>query len=291
MTDTYDFGNGLVPAYKHTKGGGWVAHTAIVDDTVCVGPDARVYEDAVVYENALITENARIYGNVLVTDNAQVFGNARVYGNAEVSEDAQVFGNAEVSGYAKVSGNTEISGDAVVYGDITNFTLEREDDYLDIIRRHENMTMSFEDTASGEMQKLIDGRPAPFPGRYVTDDGTFWDEERAHIEADKILCRELRKHGRDNLVDLFNKVSKHTKAEADKILDEIKIVDRFDLEQDIFKCWHLVDDLDQLIEMVMDRDASNDTISNVLIGLSALYGDRFQKLMNNFEELIANEKI
>ena len=251
MTDTYDFGNGLVPAYKHTRGGGWVAHTAIVDDTVCVGPDARVYEDAVVYENALITENARIYGNVLVTDNAQVFGNARVYGNAEVS------------------------GDAVVYGDITKFTLEREDDYLDIIRRHENMTMSFEDTASGEMQKLVDVPRA--------------HEDHAHIAAANILCRELRKHGRDNLVDLFNKVAKH--AKADNTIDEIKIVDRFDLEQDIFKCWHLVDDLDQLIEMVMDRDASNDTISNVLIGLSALYGDRFQKLMNNFEELIANEKI
>ena len=275
MTDTYDFGNGLVPAFKHTNGGGWVAHTSIVDDTVCVGPDARVYEDAVVYENALITENARIYGNVLVTDNAQVFGNARVYGNAEVSGDAQVFGNAEVSGYAKVSGNTEISGDAVVYGDITKFTLEREDDYLDIIRRHENMTMSFEDTASGEMQKLVDAPRA--------------HEDHAHIAAANILCRELRKHGRDNLVDLFNKVVKH--AKANNTIDEIKIVDRFDLEQDIFKCWHLVDDIDQLTEMIMDRDASKDTISNVLIGLSALYGDRFQKLMDNFEELIANEKI
>ena len=275
MTDTYDFGNGLVPAYKHTRGGGWVAHTAIVDDTACVGPDARVYEDAVVYENALITENARIYGNVLVTDNAQVFGDARVYGNAEVSGDAQVYGNAEVSGYAKVSGNTEISGDAVVYGDITKFTLEREDNYLDNIRKHENMAMSFEDTASGEMQKLVDAPRA--------------HEDHAHIAAANILCRELRKHGRDNLVDLFNKVVKH--AKANNTIDETKIVDRFDLEQDIFKCWHLVDDIDQLTEMVMDRDASKDTISNILIGLSALYGDRFQKLMNNFEELIANEKI
>ena len=275
MTDTYDFGDGLVPAYKHTRGGGWVAHTAIVDDTVCVGPDARVYEDAVVYENALITENARIYGNVLVTDNAQVFGNARVYGNAEVSEDAQVFGNAEVSGYAKVSGNTEISGDAVVYGDITKFTLEREDNYLDNIRKHENMAMSFEDTASGEMQKLVDAPRA--------------HEDHAYIAAANILCRELRKHGRDNLVDLFNKVSKH--AKTNNTIDEIKIVDRFDLEQDIFKCWHIVDDIDQLSEMIMDRGADSDKISNILIGLSALYGDRFQRLMDNFEEIIANGKI
>ena len=258
-TDTYDFEDGLVPAYKHTNGGGWVAHTAIVDDSAYVGPDARVYEDAVVYENALITENARVYGNVLVTDNAQVYGNARIYGNAEVS------------GYAQVSGDAEVSGDDVVHGHITKGPLEREDN----IRRHENMTMSFEDTASGEMQKLVDAPRA--------------HEDHAYIAAANILCRELRKHGRDNLVDLFNKVSKH--AKTNNTIDEIKIVDRFDLEQDIFKCWHLVDDIDQVAELVLDRDASKDTVSNILIGLSALYGDRFQKLMDNFEELIANEKI
>ena len=151
------------------------------------------------------------------------------------------------------------------------------------------MTREFEGTTSEEMQKLIDGLPGRFPGRFVTDDDTFWDEERAHREAEKILCRELRKHGRDNLVDLFNKVSKH--AKTNNTIDEIKIVDRFDLEQDIFKCWHLVDDIDQVAELVLDRDASKDTVSNILIGLSALYGDRFQKLMANFEKLIANEKI
>ena len=72
---------------------------------------------------------------------------------------------------------------------------------------------------------------------------------------------------------------------------ETKIVDRFDFEQDIFKCWHIVDDIDQVAELVIDRDASKDTISNILIGLSALYGDRFQRLMDDFEELIANGKI
>jgi len=163
----------------------------------------------------------------------------------------------------------------VVYGDITKFTLEREDNYLDNIRKHENMKMEQEEIiVEMQMQKLVDAPRA---------------HDHAYIAAANILCRELRKHGRDNLVDLFNKVSKHTKT--NNTIDEIKIVDRFDLEQDIFKCWHLVDDIDQLTEMIMDRDASKDTISNVLIGLSVLYGDRFQKLMDNFEELIANEKI
>lgn len=157
--------------------------------------------------------------------------------------------------------------------------------------------MEFEDTASAEMQKLIDNRPGPFPGRYVTDDDAFWDEERAHKEAEKILCRELRKLGRGDLVELFDKVAKQ---DLEHIMEaewgpstsaaEIKAPpDRFELEQDIFKCWHIVDDIDQVAELVLDRDASKDTVSNILIGLSALYGDRFQKLMANFEKCSANE--
>ena len=64
-------------------------------------------------------------------------------------------------------------------------------------------------------------------------------------------------------------------------------MDRFELEQDILKCWHVVDDIDQLFEMIMDRDASKDNIANVLAGLSVLYKDRFLQLMGNFEEFIA----
>jgi hypothetical protein len=164
------------------------------------------------------------------------------------------------------------------------------------------MSMNFKDTASKEMQKLVD---------------VGWDKEFDSFAAVQILCEELRKHGRDNLVDLFDKVAKRDlepfgmgavggpqwdeastwgeAPEADAVLeslDESKAPkDRFDLEQDIFKCWHIVDDIDHVAELIMDRNASKDTISNILIGLSALYGDRFQKLMDNFEKIIANGKI
>ena len=70
----FDFqdGNGPVPAHKHPNGGGWVADTALVSRTACVGPNARVYG------KAWVSGNARVYGY------AQVYGNARVYGNAQV---------------------------------------------------------------------------------------------------------------------------------------------------------------------------------------------------------------
>ena len=56
MTDTYDFedGCGPVPAHKHTKGGGWVADTASVDDSAYVGRYAKVYGNAKVYGDSKV---------------------------------------------------------------------------------------------------------------------------------------------------------------------------------------------------------------------------------------------
>jgi len=64
------------------------------------------------------------------------------------------------------------------------------------------------------------------------------------------------------------------------------VKDRFHFEEDIYICWHIVDDLKQLTEMVVDRDISTDDIANVLLGLHTLYDDRFEQLMENFESLL-----
>ena len=62
--------------------------------------------------------------------------------------------------------------------------------------------------------------------------------------------------------------------------------DRFDFEQDIFECWHVVNDIKQLYEMVCDRNKTPDDIANVLLGMHTLYDDRFHQLMTSFENLI-----
>jgi len=46
MDNQFDFGFGLVSAHKHVNGGGWVADTAIVDDSAFIGPQAWVYGEA-----------------------------------------------------------------------------------------------------------------------------------------------------------------------------------------------------------------------------------------------------
>jgi carbonic anhydrase/acetyltransferase-like protein (isoleucine patch superfamily) len=233
MIDKYDFddGNGLVPAHKHTNGGGWVADTASVANTVYVGPNAEVYEYAKVVEWVVVTGDAKVFGKVsvsgyaLVSENANVFGKSNVFGNAKVYGNARVYGNVKVFGDAMISGNAKVCGDAMVSGDAV---------------------VSENDLVYGVITK----------------------KDTSEIEDDY--------------------KSEATKSTGSK---NKEVYNRFDLEQDIFSCWRLVDDIDQLTELIMDRGADSDKISNILIGLSALYGDRFQKLMDNFEEHIANGKI
>lgn len=59
----------------------------------------------------------------------------------------------------------------------------------------------------------------------------------------------------------------------------------FDLEQEIMKAWHVVDDIQLLNENVMETNMSTDDIANVLLGLESIYNMRFQKVFNMFEDL------
>ena len=77
---------------------------------------------------------------------------------------------------------------------------------------------------------------------------------------------------------------------TDKLLDGTT-KDRFDFEQDIFECWHVVSDIKQLYEMASDSSVSNrgvskEDIANILLGLHTMYEDRFHRLMDTFEHLI-----
>jgi len=67
------------------------------------------------------------------------------------------------------------------------------------------------------------------------------------------------------------------------------VIDKFGIEQDIYQCWHIIDDLKQLTEMVLDRDASTDDIANILLGLQTLYDDRFEQLLKSLEYILKLE--
>ena len=68
-------------------------------------------------------------------------------------------------------------------------------------------------------------------------------------------------------------------------------MDRFDLEQQIMKCWNVTDDIQLVYETVLDKEMTKDQIANCLLGMHQMYELKFNKLFDTFSELIAQEKI
>ena len=67
--------------------------------------------------------------------------------------------------------------------------------------------------------------------------------------------------------------------------------DRFDLEQNILDCWKITDDVNLLYKNVMEEELDKDKISNVLLGLQAIYSMRFEQLWETFETVVRNKEI
>ena len=123
-----------VQGSAHPNGGGFVASSARVDNTVYVGKNARVLGNATVSGNARIDGNATITGRAIVSGDAVVCGHAVVSGNvtvtdsaiigdsaylnknASVSENARVLEGAMLTGEYKASGNATIKGTAFCWG-------------------------------------------------------------------------------------------------------------------------------------------------------------------------------
>ena len=115
--------------YKpHSYGGGLVASTAHVDDSVYVAPNAivkgsptitgnvKILDHAVVEGSAEISGNAVISGYAVIAENAVISGNARVDDTAMVMGRANIGGNAKVIESACVYGNTRMTDNAVAKG-------------------------------------------------------------------------------------------------------------------------------------------------------------------------------
>ncbi len=108
--ETFDFGDGPVPAHQHNNGGGWVADTAHVDDTVYVGPDARVYGEARVLNGVKIFNNVRVYDQaqmldrVILKDQARIHGTAIIEGSIVICDDVCV-NSVKISKDAEITRN------------------------------------------------------------------------------------------------------------------------------------------------------------------------------------------
>ena len=62
--------------------------------------------------------------------------------------------------------------------------------------------------------------------------------------------------------------------------------DRFDFEQQLMHCWGVIEDIKELNECVLEKDVTNDFISNYLLGLETIYGVKFDQLWHDFENVL-----
>lgn len=101
----HDFADGLgrVSAHRHVNGGGWVADTAKVADSVFVNRGACVYHHAVVNGNVSLSDKSQICGA------ADVIGDIRLKHHAIIGGRAKCTGHVVVHNFAKVYGGN-ISG-------------------------------------------------------------------------------------------------------------------------------------------------------------------------------------
>jgi len=67
---------------------------------------------------------------------------------------------------------------------------------------------------------------------------------------------------------------------------------RFDFEQQIMKCWNLTEEIELLNEQVLENDSfTKDDISNYLLGLHTIYELKFNKLFDQFSDMVKEGKI
>ena len=70
------------------------------------------------------------------------------------------------------------------------------------------------------------------------------------------------------------------------------MTDRFDLEQQIMKCWSITEEVQLLNEQVLENDTlTKDQISNYLLGLTTIYDMKFEKLFDQFSQMVQERKI
>lgn len=62
---------------------------------------------------------------------------------------------------------------------------------------------------------------------------------------------------------------------------------RFELEQRIFHCWNLVDDINVVVEASKAEELTAEQLPKLLEGLAEFYTLKFQRLQRTFEEYIA----
>lgn len=102
--------------HAHSNGGGWVADSANVADSVYVGPNAMVLGSATLTGNVRVEDYAIVAGSTTAKDNVVISGHAVVDGGGWVYDNGWKFDNVELSGNAVISDGAVVTNSCKVSG-------------------------------------------------------------------------------------------------------------------------------------------------------------------------------
>ena len=100
----------------HSNGGGWVADSAQVEDSVYVGPDAMVLGNAVLTGNVRVEDHAIVAGSTTASDNVVISGHAVVDGGGMIYDNGWIFGSVTLSGNAVIGDSAVVTNSCKVSG-------------------------------------------------------------------------------------------------------------------------------------------------------------------------------
>lgn len=102
--------------HAHSNGGGFVADTAAVADSVYVGPNAMVLGNANLSGNVRVEDYAVVANSVTAADNVVISGHAVVDGGGMIYNNGWVWGTVNLSGNAVISDGAVVTNSCTVSG-------------------------------------------------------------------------------------------------------------------------------------------------------------------------------
>lgn len=109
-------------------------------------------------------------------------------------------------------------------------------------------------------------------------------------ETSTVLCGLLQtcKWKYDILFQIFENLIKRRIIDDDNKINDSFHADRFDLEHAIANFGMVIDELENLIEVTVEGEPTNDELSNALNGFQQLSKWKFEKVIRLFNGLIEN---
>lgn len=155
----YDFGdgNGLVEARLHSNGGGAIASTARVDDSVFVDRTSVVFGYARIKDRVRVVGHCRVSGenlpgdvSTLIEDDVLISGNVVIEGYVLMRDHSQARNSAKISGSAALMHHSQVADRACIAGQVQLCDFSFVYENATLIGEEDLITLNVRDIIAGD---------------------------------------------------------------------------------------------------------------------------------------------